>query len=100
MDQELVELTSFIPSRLKVRGFCMKYLLKKVVQPWLPKEILQRSKRGFGAPIGAWIRQELEPLLEDTLSEAQVRSRGLFSWPVVQRMIADHRSQQRDYTDS
>lgn len=100
MDQELLELTARIPSRLKIRGLSMKYLLKKVVQPWLPQEILHRNKRGFGAPMGAWIRQELEPLLQDTLSEKQIRARGLFSWPAVQSMIAEHRARQRDYTDN
>ena len=43
VDHELVELASRIPSTLKVRGFSMKYLLKKAVEPWLPKEILRQK---------------------------------------------------------
>ena len=99
IDQELVELAARIPASLKVRGFTMKYLLKKVVEPWLPEEILHRKKRGFGAPMGSWIRKDLEPLLENLLSEGQIKKRGLFNWPVVREMIDKHMAQKSDYTD-
>ena len=99
VDHELVELTSRIPSHLKVRGLSMKYLLKKAVKPWLPKEILQRKKRGFGAPVGAWLRRDLKLLVHDTLSEQRVRERGLFQWSVVDEMIRKHETQRGDYTD-
>src|SRR5439155_5739391 len=54
VDYELVELASRMPSSLKVRGLTMKYLLKKAVAPWLPREVIKRKKRGFGAPVGGW----------------------------------------------
>lgn len=99
VDAELVELTSRMPSALKVHGLTMKYLLKKVVQPWLPPAILQRKKRGFGAPVGSWLRKDLDFLVQETLSEYQIRQRGIFDPAVVERIIADHRSQRRDHTD-
>jgi asparagine synthase (glutamine-hydrolysing) len=100
VDHELVELASRIPSRLKVRGFSMKYLLKKAVEPWLPKEILQRKKRGFGAPMGAWLRDDLSSLVRDTLSESQVKKRGLLDWSVIEKTILRHAARQSDETDS
>jgi asparagine synthase (glutamine-hydrolysing) len=99
MDQELVELAAGMPATLKVRGFTMKYLLKKAVQPWLPKEILTRKKRGFGAPMGSWIRKDLGMLMGNLLSEEQVKQRGLFAWPVVREIIGQHMAQRADYTD-
>ena len=99
MDQELVQLTSRIPSNLKVRGLEMKYLLKEVVRPWLPEQILRRKKRGFGAPVGAWLRNDLKFLLQETLSESQVRKRGLFDWDVMREIIASHEAQRSDHTD-
>jgi asparagine synthase (glutamine-hydrolysing) len=99
VDHELVELTSRMPSHLKVRGLSMKYLLKQVVQPWLPRDILRRKKRGFGAPIGAWLRKDLDGLVQEMLSEAQVEKRGFFNWAVVQDIITMHRTQRGDYTD-
>jgi asparagine synthase (glutamine-hydrolysing) len=99
VDYELVELTSRIPSNLKIRGLSMKYLLKKVVEPWLPREIIRRKKRGFGAPVGAWLRNDLLTLVQETLSEKQVRKRGIFQWSVVQELIAQHQAQRSDHTD-
>jgi asparagine synthase (glutamine-hydrolysing) len=99
VDSELVELSSRMPSRHKIRGFSMKYLLKKVFQPWLPPAILHRKKRGFGAPVGSWFRKDLDFLVQETLSENQVRSRGIFDPRVVQEIISAHRSQRSDHTD-
>lgn len=99
VDQELVELAARIPASLKVRGFTMKYLLKKVVEPWLPSEILHRKKRGFGAPMGSWIRRDLEPLVKSLLSETQIKKRELFNWPIVRQIIDKHMAQKSDYTD-
>jgi asparagine synthase (glutamine-hydrolysing) len=99
VDYELVELASRMPSSLKVRGFTMKYLMRKAVAPWLPREILERKKRGFGAPIGAWLRKDLQPMVSELLSEEQVRRRGLFHWPAIHRLISDHATERSDHTD-
>ena len=99
VDYQLVELASRMPSHLKVRGFSLKYLLKKAVAPWLPKEVTTRKKRGFGAPVGGWLRKELQPLVRELLSEEQVRWRGLFQWPAIHQLVKDHEEQRRDFTD-
>jgi asparagine synthase (glutamine-hydrolysing) len=99
VDAELIELTARMPANLKVRGMTMKYLLKKALEPWLPREILHRKKRGFGAPMGSWLRRDLETLVADTLGEDQVRRRGFFDPRVVNEIIAAHRAQTSDHTD-
>jgi len=99
MDSELIELTSRMPSDLKVCGLTMKYLLKKVVKPWLPPSILNRKKRGFGAPVGSWLRKDLHFLVQETLSESQIRKRGIFDPAAVREIISDHQAQRSDYTD-
>ncbi len=99
VDFELVELASQMPSSMKLRGFTMKYLMKRAVAPWLPREILERKKRGFGAPMGAWLRKDLQPLVRDLLSEEQVRRRGLFHWPAIRQLLSDHNQERKDLTD-
>jgi asparagine synthase (glutamine-hydrolysing) len=99
MDHELIELTSRIPSHLKVHGMTMKYLLKKAVEPLLPAEIIYRKKRGFGAPVGSWLRKDLEVLVQDTLSETQINKRGFFDPQAVHGIIAAHHAKRADYTD-
>jgi asparagine synthase (glutamine-hydrolysing) len=99
IDAELVELTSRVPFHFKVRGLSMKYLLKKVVEPWLPRAILRRKKRGFGAPMGSWLRKDLSFLVRETLSDTQVRKRGIFNPAAIEEIITAHESQRKDHTD-
>jgi len=56
LDIELVDFVRRIPWRYKLRGGQTKYLLKKALEPVLPNDILYRSKKGFGVPIGAWFK--------------------------------------------
>jgi asparagine synthase (glutamine-hydrolysing) len=88
-----------MPATLKVNAFTLKYLLKKAVEPWLPDEIINRKKRGFGAPVGAWLRKDLDFLVQETLSNAQIRERGLFDPAAVREIFAAHKEQRSDHTD-
>jgi len=60
---------------------------------------VERKKRGFGAPVGAWLRHELKPLIDEMLSKEQVERRDLFRWPAIEQMLGEHRDQRRDHTD-
>lgn len=59
LDIELVDFVRKIPWNYKYRNGQTKYILKKALEPLLPKEILHRPKKGFGAPIGAWFKKGL-----------------------------------------
>jgi asparagine synthase (glutamine-hydrolysing) len=56
LDIELVDFVRKIPSAWKYRGGVTKYILKKALEPLLPPEVLHRKKKGFGAPVGAWLQ--------------------------------------------
>jgi len=99
LSQSLVDLSARMPSRLKIRGRTLKYILKDAVTGLLPDSIIHRSKRGFGAPMGAWLKKELRPLVHATLAEASVKRRGLLNPAAVSRTIALHESGQEDYGD-
>lgn len=90
LDPVVAELALALPSRLKVCGLAKKRLLRQAVAPLLPREILQGKKRGFSAPIGAWLRAELQPLLRDVLSPANVERQAFFRAEVVSRLIDQH----------
>ncbi len=55
LDKNLVEYVARIHPRLKLKNGQTKWILKKALEPWLPKEILYRKKSGFNAPVGEWI---------------------------------------------
>ncbi|MDW8468886.1 MAG: asparagine synthase C-terminal domain-containing protein [Burkholderiales bacterium] len=83
----LVELAAAIPARFKQRGFQGKWILRRAMAQDLPREILFRPKTGFGAPVRRWLKRELRPLLEDILSPASLRRRGLFDPKAVQSLL-------------
>jgi len=96
LDNDLVWLANALPPGLKQRGAEGKWVLKKAMEPYLPREVIYRPKTGFGAPLRHWMRHELRELLGDLLSEESLRRRGLFDPQAVQRLIADNDAGRRD----
>jgi asparagine synthase (glutamine-hydrolysing) len=99
LDQRLVGLAAQIPGSLKMRGGELKHVMKRALEGVLPHGILHREKRGFGAPMGAWLRAELAPVLRDVLSRESILRRGLFDPDSVERTILEHEQQKVDRTD-
>jgi asparagine synthase (glutamine-hydrolysing) len=90
LDSDLVEFATQIPPQFKHRGSQGKWILKKAMEPYLPKEVIYRPKSGFGAPLRRWLRVELRDWLADTLSVDRLKRRGLFDPQAVQRLISDN----------
>src|SRR6185295_17061860 len=78
LDHELVELTARIPGDIKMKGGELKHLMKRALAHLLPSETLERKKRGFGTPMGAWLKRDLAPMLRGVLSPSSLAARGLF----------------------
>mgnify|MGYP001490247914 CR=1 FL=1 len=87
LDPDLVELSSRIPDHCKQRGFTSKWVLREAFKDYLPREIIQRPKTGFGLPVRRWLRNELREMLFDYLSSDRLRSRGLFDVEAVRNLM-------------
>jgi asparagine synthase (glutamine-hydrolysing) len=96
LDHELIELAARVPARLKLKGLTRKYVLKRAAEAWLPREIIYRKKAGFSAPLRAWLARDLREMVEDMLSETNVRRRGYFDYGFVRRLIDDTRAGRED----
>ena len=90
LDHHLMEWANGLPAQLKLRRGITKFLLKKAMEPWLPRELLTRRKQGFGVPMAAWLRTDFRDLARDVLTDATARSRGLFRPEAVTTMLAEH----------
>ncbi|HXF46706.1 MAG TPA: asparagine synthase (glutamine-hydrolyzing) [Burkholderiaceae bacterium] len=99
LDHELVELAAQIPASVKVGGAELKALMKKALADVLPHEILYRTKRGFGAPMGAWMKGALSEMLAGALSRESVQARELLNYEPIAKLIEDHRANRVDGTD-
>jgi asparagine synthase (glutamine-hydrolysing) len=87
LDLDLVQFAATIPAKFKQRGSEGKWVLKKAMEPHLPREVIYRPKSGFGVPLRRWMRVELRELLGDILGEGSLRKRGLFNPAAVQKLI-------------
>jgi asparagine synthase (glutamine-hydrolysing) len=99
LDDALLDLSMEMPPELKVHGTSLKVGLKQALRGVLPDSIIDRKKRGFGAPIGGWFKHELANFLDAVLSETAVKERGLVDWTYLQQMRSLHASNREDYTD-
>lgn len=92
LDHRVVEYTASLPENLKYRNGTGKYILKKLLGKYVPGELFERPKMGFGVPIDHWLRGELKDLLLDYLSPERLKKEGLFDHVIVERKIKEHLS--------
>jgi len=90
LDHLFIEEVAKIPSCFKLKKGRRKYILKRVSEKYLPKEIVWRKKAGFGAPVGAWLKDQLKDMMLDLLSEKSVKKRGYFNYKYVRYAIDNH----------
>ncbi|HEU4556408.1 MAG TPA: asparagine synthase (glutamine-hydrolyzing) [Longimicrobium sp.] len=87
LDLELVDLATRIPAGYRQKGMEGKAVLKRAMEPFLPRDVIYRPKSGFGAPLRRWMRGELREMVEETLSPASLQARGLFDPAAVRRLV-------------
>jgi asparagine synthase (glutamine-hydrolysing) len=97
LNRQMIEFAARMPPEMKLRGFKRKYILKRALETLLPHDVVWRKKAGFGAPIRAWLRGALSPLVGELLSDEVVRNRGLFRPEQVKRLIDQNLSGREDY---
>jgi asparagine synthase (glutamine-hydrolysing) len=96
-DPRLVELAMQIPSRHRVGVLASKRVLRKIAGKLVPREILRRKKLGFNAPLGVWLRRDLERLVAEWLAPELVAQRGWFRPEAIARLVQEHRTGERDH---
>ena len=98
MDHPLVEWLASLPANLKIGGGEGKYLLKKAMEPHLPREIMYRPKMGFAVPLICWFRGPLRKRVRESLTGERLLSTGLFEPAYLRHLVEAHESGRRDYS--
>ena len=98
LDHHLIEYAIGLPRELKVKGATGKHILKRALESILPKDLLYKPKRGFGAPTREWFRGPRGEELVQLVMNSRIRERNFFDYEFIQRLVDEHRREQQDWS--
>ncbi|KGJ89904.1 asparagine synthase (glutamine-hydrolyzing) [Colwellia psychrerythraea] len=90
LDPNVAEVAWRMPISMKQKGKCGKWALKQVLYKYLPKEMMDRPKMGFGVPIHHWLKVELREWACDLLSENRLSKQGLYHPKLITEKLTKH----------
>jgi len=98
LDHRLVELAFSIPMDLKTKNKKTKYILKEAVKGIIPDEIINRKKKGFGAPTSEWMRKEssISNDLVNIIRNSKIKELNVFDYSYIEKLITDHQNNFND----
>jgi asparagine synthase (glutamine-hydrolysing) len=100
LDHQVVEFAWRVPLSMKIRNGQGKWLLRKVLYKFVPRELIERPKKGFDVPIGDWLRGPLRSWAEPLLAEARLQQEGFLAPSLVRNRWDEHLSGRRDWQQS
>lgn len=89
LDHRVVEFAINLSPDLKYRHGIFKYILKKVLYQYVPKQLFDRPKQGFAIPLGHWLKTSLRYLIDDYLSEATVNKHGVLNYDKIKELKSE-----------
>ncbi|HWP42992.1 MAG TPA: asparagine synthase (glutamine-hydrolyzing) [Blastocatellia bacterium] len=98
LDHHLVEFAMKLPRQMKHGRGGTKYILKRALSGVVPQAVLERKKRGFGAPIKDWLFHRMGSFVEEGISGSALRRRDLFDYDHVRRLLAEQRAGRINYS--
>ncbi|MFO0793862.1 MAG: asparagine synthase (glutamine-hydrolyzing) [Candidatus Brocadiaceae bacterium] len=89
LDVAILEYSSSMPVELKYKNGVSKYILRKILYKYVPKELVDRPKQGFDIPIHEWFKKDLKSLYNEYLNEERIKREGLFNDNEVSRLLSE-----------
>jgi asparagine synthase (glutamine-hydrolysing) len=86
LDQRIIEFAARLPTDFKYRNGQGKYILKDIVHKYVPRQLMDRPKMGFGVPLESWLRVELKDMLMATLTDNLITKQGVFNPNQIKKM--------------
>lgn len=92
IDYRLTEFAASLPTKLKLRGTGrgLKYILRSVASRYMPQELIDRPKQGFGFPIARWLRGDLANFQRNLFKQSRMVELGLFRQAEIDRLVEEH----------
>jgi asparagine synthase (glutamine-hydrolysing) len=97
LDHRVIEFAWRLPLAMKVKGNTGKRPLRQLLHRYVPKELVDRPKQGFGVPIHEWLRGPMRPWAEELLSESRLKNEGYFFAEPIRQKWLEHVSGRRNW---
>jgi len=98
LNKELWDLTNQLPDSYLMNGWDKKHVLKEAFKEYFPKEFLNKSKKGFGVPVGDWLRSDLRSELLSYIDKSFIDKQKIFEGGVISKIVEDHLNLKKDNT--
>ena len=96
LDHRVVEFAWQLPMHQKIRNGTGKWALREVLYRHVPREMIERPKKGFSIPLAQWLRGPLRDWAEALLEETRLRREGYFHAAPIRKLWSDHQNGRRD----
>jgi asparagine synthase (glutamine-hydrolysing) len=97
LDHRVAEFSWRLPLSMRVRGRVGKWILRQVLYRYVPRELVERPKFGFGIPLASWLRAPLHDWAEGLLDEGRLRREGIFDPKPIRHAWKEHLAGQRHW---
>jgi asparagine synthase (glutamine-hydrolysing) len=92
LDHRIVEFAAQLPLSMKIHQGTGKWILRELLDRYVPRNLIERPKSGFGIPVGEWLKGPLQEWAEDLLSEQKLKNGGYFDVKQVRKVWEQHSS--------
>jgi asparagine synthase (glutamine-hydrolysing) len=90
LNKELWDFTNELPENFLLKGFNKKYILKEAFKDYFPKKFLDKQKKGFGVPVGDWLREDLKNEIREYIEISFLKKQSIFNVNYTIKMVDDH----------
>jgi len=96
LDHRIVEFATQLPLSMKIHQGTGKWILRELLDRYVPRNLIERPKSGFGIPVGEWLKGSLQEWAENLLSEQKLKNGGYFDVKQVRKVLEQHSSGEKN----
>jgi asparagine synthase (glutamine-hydrolysing) len=97
LDHRLIEFAWKVPLDMKIKNNQGKWLLRQVLYKYVPMEMIERPKMGFGIPIDSWLRGPLRAWADELLNKERIEAEGIFEYELIHKKWREHLNGKRNW---
>ena len=96
LDPQIYNFAWSLPMSMKFKNGKRKHILREVLYKYIPSELIDRPKMGFGIPIQSWLRGPLRDWAEDLLAENRLQQEGFLEPKLIRKVWQEHLNEEGD----